>query len=75
MYIYIGTVQSTTPHVIYGRLFFMIITTRDTTFTYLPWSFFLTSKLRHIYDYDTISSVLVEKCHKNPGITLRDVRG
>lgn len=25
--------------------------------------------------YDTISSVLVEKCQKNPGITLRDVRG
>lgn len=40
--------------------------------------FFLISKLRHIYDtirYDTISSVLVEKCQKNPGITLRDVRG
>lgn len=67
----------TTPHVMHGRLFIMITTTRDTAFylfTYLG-LFFLISKLRHTYDYGTISSVLVEYCQKNPGITLRDVRG
>lgn len=60
---------------------FVVIRTRDTTFTYLPtWAFFLDwqTKTYLRYDtarYDTISSVLVEKCQKNPGITLRDVRG
>lgn len=43
---------------------------------YLPWSFFFFDWQTKTYlRYDTISSVLVEKCQKNPGITLRDVRG
>lgn len=71
MYIYIGRYSTCND----SARYIWAVVYNEGHYLYLPWPFFLDWQTKTYLRYDTISSVLVEYCQKNPGITLRDVRG